>query len=278
MDTDYEAMIKNGKVRHMRVGPVETCETTGKEHRHVCVYLWKEITGGARNGGVIGGMFGGTHSWANPMRGRVMESEEYASKNGDDCADYGLPPMQGARHNLNEVFDTIKDGKLTADEICVENPEMFHQYGRTIDRLEMIALRRRWRTWMTECTWFCGESGSGKSHKCMEGFDPKTHFVKDLSVDWWDGYVGQEIVVLNEFRGEIKFSMMLAMIDKWPLQVKVRGKESVPFLAKKILISSVKTPEEVYKHSLDADAVANCEQWTRRVEVTRLMKRNFSET
>ena len=99
----------------------------------------------------------------------------------------------------------------------------FHQYGRTLDRIEAIALRKRFRTEMTKRTWYTGAACVGKSHKIFEDFDPDTYFVKDLTVDWWDGYRGQPIVLLNEFRGEIKFSTLCALIDKWPMTVPWRG-------------------------------------------------------
>jgi len=102
---------------------------------------------------------------------------------------------------------------------------------------------------MTTATWYTGSSGVGKSHACFQGFDPKTHYVKPLGpadLKWWDGYTGQETVIFNEFRGQLPFSELMDLIDKWPKSVSRRGREPVPFLATKILISSIRHPRDVY--------------------------------
>ena len=39
-----------------------------------------------------------------------------------------------------------------ADEIVCEDPEQYHQYGRTLHKLEDIALRKKHRTWMIRVT------------------------------------------------------------------------------------------------------------------------------
>lgn len=191
-----------------------------------------------------------TGSDVRQMKGTPEQVKTYCTKQDKDAYEFGEMPKQGTRTDLNEVKERILSGQAKADDICVENPEFFHQYGRTLDRLEGIALRKKFRQEMTEGIWITGPTGCGKSHMAMEDFSPETHYIKNLNEDWWDGYTGQETVILNEFRGQIKFSELLDMVDKWPKTVKWRGRESVPFLAKKLIITSIKTPEEVYVNTI----------------------------
>ena len=58
----------------------------------------------------------------------------------------------------------IVNNTLTADEVALQNPAFFHQYGRTLREVETVALRQRWRTEMTEGVWYTGPAASGKSH------------------------------------------------------------------------------------------------------------------
>jgi hypothetical protein len=58
-------------------------------------------------------------------------------------------PKQGERTDLNVLRDEILAGK-SVQEIALENPDGFHQYGRTLKKLETIALRRKFRTWTTK--------------------------------------------------------------------------------------------------------------------------------
>ena len=57
------------------------------------------------------------------------------------------------------------------------------------------------------------------------------------------------------------------IVDKWPLSVSRRARGPVPFLAKKILISSSLPPEDVYRQRNEKDSL---EQLLRRINVIHL--------
>ena len=186
-----------------------------------------------------------------------------------DFVEFGGNEGQGKRTDLNKLKAEIINGK-SVDDICMDNPELVHQYGRTLDRIEAIALRKRYRTWFTDSYWYFGAKGTGKTHTAFEGYHPDTHYVKNLKDEWWDGYTGQEVVIINEFRGQIPYSELLTLADKFPHTVKQRNKEPVPFLAKKLIVTSPMRPEEVYSGVLDkAD---NIEQLISRFYITELKK------
>lgn len=271
MDTDYpEVMQKNG-IRFVAYGE-ETCPKSKRLHHQMFMYLHKDCCHGKRKLNEMGNWFGTTHCSVKPMRGKIRDNEVYCSKESQ-LIKHGDEPKQGARGDIDEAKESIMKGDMTADEIAVENPGFFHQYGRTLDRIEAIALRQQYRTWMTKGIWYTGPTGSGKSHAVFEGFDPATHYVKDLSTEWWDGYKGQPVVILNEFRGsDMKYQQLLDLIDKWPTCVKWRNKESVPFLAKEVRIASILDPEEAYPGMAGTDSI---EQLRRRVSVRRLNKRKL---
>lgn len=175
----------------------------------------------------------------------------------------GTWPQQGKRTDIQEVFAQVSGGKRSADQIAEEEPVLFHQYGRTLSKLEDLALRRRFRTEMTTCDWLSGPTSVGKSHRAFEGFSPDTHYVWKLNdKGWQDGYTGQEIVIINDFRGEIRYNELLQLIDKWPHTVPRRGREPVPFLAKHIIITSSQTPEQVYNQRTVEDSI---QQLLRRI-------------
>ena len=207
-----------------------------------------------------------------PATGNAAQNYEYCSKGGD-FEEFGKMPKQGERVDLDEVKDEILAGK-SVDDICLEDPMMYHQYGRTLNRIEDIALRRRFRTEMTKGIWYYGATGVGKSHKVFEDFDPLKCYVKNLRDEWWDGYTGQEVVILNEFRGQIAYSELLELIDKWPVSVKRRGREPVPFLAKEVRITSARHPANVYAGVTDRED--SIDQLLRRVGVF-LMNQNGTE-
>lgn len=186
----------------------------------------------------------------------------YCSKGGD-FLEQGECPKQGKRSDLNVIKNKIAEG-LKVDTIAVENPEMFHQYGRTLNKIEDILMRKKFRTVMTKGIWLWGDTGTGKSHKALENFSPETHYIYPNDNGWWDGYCQQETVVLNDFRGEIPYNLMLQMVDKWPFTVKRRGREPLPFISKTVIITSSLPPEEIYKRREEEDNIA---QLIRRFKV-----------
>ena len=120
---------------------------------------------------------------------------------------------------------------------------------------------------MTKGIWYWGDSGVGKSHKAYENFNPDTHYVYPNDNGWWDGYKGQEIVIINEFRGGIQYSELLDLVDKWPKSVRRRGREPVPFLATTLIITSSMPPDKVYSRLAFEDKL---DQLYRRFEIVKM--------
>lgn len=174
---------------------------------------------------------------------------------------------QGARADLLELKECIMSGSMTVDDITLDDPVKFHQYGRTLNKLEDLRMRSIFRTEMTEGIWIYGATGSGKTHYAMKNFTPNTHYVYPYDNGWWDAYKQQDTVIINEFRGEIKFSKLLDLVDKWAYMVKRRNREPLPFVSKKVIITSSLSPEEVYK---DCDEDLN--QLYRRFKICEMKK------
>lgn len=277
-ENDYLEIMANNGIRYLAYGD-EICPTSGKPHHQMFIYLSKLKSTGKKTLGVMGGWFGTKHCYVKPMYKSAETNESYCSKEGS-YHELGDKPAPGTRTDLVAIRDSIMAGEATADELCIESPHLAHQYGRTMDRLETIYLRSQCRhpqneryNFMTTCTWYTGPSGAGKSHVAFEGYSPKTHYVKSPQTHWWCGYKQQATVILNDYRGGIPFSELLTLIDKWPADVEWRGKEKVPFVSRHIIITSVKSPEEVYKNILDPNEAKHWLQWTRRVKTVTLNAR-----
>ncbi len=244
-EADYKALIAQGQIRFIAYG-AEVCPETKREHHQCFIYFHNPQSTSNKNLNKIGNMFGEKHAYVQAMFGSVQQNEAYCSKEGS-FTKVGDEPKQGLRMQLHETVDMVFKGELSVDEIVEKDPMCYHQYGRTLEKAETIALRRKWRTEMTLGIWLYGESGGGKGHYAFENYNPVTDYRKGLKTDWWDGYKGQPTVIFDEFRGShMPFNELLTYVDKWPLSVKVRNKEDVPFLAKKLIITCEKHPKDAY--------------------------------
>lgn len=103
------------------------------------------------------------------------------------------------------------------------------------------------------CHVFWGRTGTGKSRRAWEeaGFEA---FAKDPRTKFWDGYQGEEHVVIgkklseliiDEFRGGIDIAHMLRWLDRYPVRVEVKG-SSRPLAATTIWITSNLDPRDWY--------------------------------
>lgn len=109
---------------------------------------------------------------------------------------------------------------------------------------------------------FWGVTGSGKSHRAFEeaGVNP---FVKSASNKWWDGYRGQDAVVIDEFAGMVDITHLLRWFDKYPYFVEIKG-STTPLKAHKFWVTSNIHPENWYPNAPQEQKAA----LLRRINIT----------
>lgn len=113
------------------------------------------------------------------------------------------------------------------------------------DHLQPVAIERT-----VVCYW--GKTGTGKSRSAWSEAG-ESAYPKDPRSKFWDGYRGQENVVMDEFRGGIDVAHLLRWFDRYPVNVEVKG-SSVALSAKKIWITSNLDPRKWYE-GLDEDTL-----------------------
>lgn len=200
---------------------------------------------------------------------------EYCSK--DDTRirgpyEKGNKPEQGKRDDLKEVHQLINNGTSVLS-LRQENPMLYHQYGRTLNQLETDAKNNNIRTSMTQGIWIFGSTGKGKSHMARELCNKKTvytHTVKDKG--WWDRYDQQQIVLIDDYRGEIDYNELLKLVDKWEHYVCRRGKDPISFTSEGVIITSSLPPHKVYKNRVLEDSI---DQLKRRFIIWDIDKEDY---
>lgn len=283
---DEPVQFDEKSMRYLCIAP-EVCPTSGRHHWQSYVVWKSQKTLSATVKKLRQGR--PTPIWVRPSVGTAEDNKRYifgpytdrrtgkSKPINDEAREFGDIPSQGARKDVEALKDEVINGKRV-DDIALENPWMYHQYGRTLSKIEDIVLRKKYRTWMTKGIWLWGKTGVGKSHQAFSNFDPDTHYVLPISEwrkggGWCDGYTGQETVIINDFRGEISYNELLTMVDKYPYQVRRRGREPAPFLAKTVIITSSLEPSDVYCRQVHKrDSLSQLE---RRFEIREVFKSNL---
>lgn len=191
-------------------------------------------------------------------RGTHQQALDYCTKEDTRLSGpftFGRPTRgAGQRNDLQALKEALDCGKTEAE--IAQDDETFPQwikYYRGIERYKRIS-QGRGRDWPTRTIVYWGPPGTGKSSRALvEGGQsafwlPKPH--SNGSV-WWDGYEGQETVVIDEFYGWIPRDLMCRICDRYPLLVETKG-GSTQFLAKKVIITSNKPPQDWWRCGLGA--------------------------
>lgn len=238
----------------------ETCPTTKRKHWQTYVVFNFQKTFSA-----VKKMYKGAH--IEPCKGSPEANIKYCKKEGK-WTDFGKAPAQGERGDLTDLKDDIVAGITTCDDIIMDNPMIYHMYGRTLSKIEDLCLRKKFRTTMTKGIWYWGKTGVGKSHAAFQNYNPATHYKYPNDLGWWDAYKQQDTVIINEFReGTMSYDFLLELVDKWAMEVRRRCKEPMPFTSKTVIITSCLPPERIFTNCREEDPI---EQLTRRFEVIEL--------
>lgn len=112
----------------------------------------------------------------------------------------------------------IKSG-CTMQELLEEDPGYVAHAARFIDRaLAVYAPRRAFKT---QVFWLWGPAGVDKSRLAKAVVQGA--YNKPPDTKWFDGYDGEEVVILNDLRkGMFTFNYLLELFDRYPLQVEVK--------------------------------------------------------
>lgn len=204
------------------------------------------------------------------MRGTIDQAIAYCTKEETRDPDFGGPKEFGARprnvgrsggrSDVEAVAESVAEGS-TVGEIAELFGGEFIKYHRGIERL--ISLRFPQRDFKTEIRWYYGPTGTGKTRAaCNETVDP---YWKNPAHRWWDGYEGQEDVIIDDIRCDFaKFSEWLRLFDRYPVQVEVKG-GTRNFISKRIFITAPLTPDEMWQSRTAEDL----NQLKRRIEVIK---------
>lgn len=205
-------------------------------------------------------------AWLGVRKGTPEQASDYCRK---ECQYFenGTMSKQGARRDLDDLRNRIMDGTSVC-EIALENPIYFHQYGRTLNYLEDLRMRKLHRSEMTLGIWYFGNTGCGKSHKAFENFNTNTHYVWKYDNNWNDGYEQQDTVIIDEFRGQMPMNNLLTMVDKHPnCYVSRRNREPLPFISKKVIVTSSMEPKDIWTKLAEEDKL---DQLYRRFKIYKI--------
>ena len=159
-----------------------------------------------------------------PRRGTWEQAVNYCKKEGD-WVERGTPQVgQGTRTDIISITDRLRDGK--------SDKEILEEFGDKALRMMgcvsrgRAALCEQLRNWPMDVRIYCGPPGSGKSRAVWEEFGIENVYPKMVG-KWWDGYLGQTCVLIDDFDPDncfdIMFDFYLKLLDRYPMRIEYKG-------------------------------------------------------
>lgn len=181
-------------------------------------------------------------------RGSQSEAINYCMKDGD-FHEHGKRSSQGERTDLKVVASSLLDGSKTIEDIMIEDPNTYCRYRNGLKDIAGLAVKKltqKFRSVEVNVLW--GDAGSGKTREAIE--NNASHFILDMGDNvWFDGYNGEECLIIDDFYGWIKYGQLLRILDGHQLRLNVKGSFTYANWSK-VVITSNKPPEEWYEVGL----------------------------
>ncbi len=203
-----------------------------------------------------------------PTRGTRKDAEDYISKTGkyDESKnrELGLPweevlfvarrgeisGRQGQQNQLEQIKSLVDSG-MTPMQILRKDVRLYRFESEIKKiyfdkRVQETPMMREVRVY-----WHTGGSGSGKSfyrnHVNEVYGEENVFYLTTYNKDrMWDGYVGQQALWMEDFKGGIPFGDLLRYLDVYKATLPARYTNGVA-VWKQVDITSVYTPQGVYR-------------------------------
>lgn len=194
-------------------------------------------------------------------KGSPQDNIKYCSKE-EILFEKGEKPKQGKRTDLDEIKEIVENHGGMKDILNIAKSYQSAKMGEIL-----LKYKEKPRTWKTNVKWYYGSTGVGKTKTAFEELNEP--WVSGKNLKWWEGYDAHENVIIDDFRGDFcTFHELLRILDRYEYRIENKG-GSRQLLAKNIIITCPKSPEEIYENRSDEDI----KQLLRRIDEIK----NFDE-
>ena len=222
---DWERIVHDSSYVRGGAQSLEVCPETGRQHHQVFIQTMRETTGSA-----LYKKLKMKDQKYIPCNGTVQQNIDYVSgmcpKKGNKLnstfKQFGIIKTMGGK--LSELHDMMVEG-CTEMELMNANPRLHLRYGKGLMNQKFLYDAERahkWRDVYVEYKW--GPPRTNKTRDYYEKY-PDAWFVKayQLQNGWWDGYAGEDIVILDEYDSTVKLELMEDMFEGYRMRLKVKG-------------------------------------------------------
>lgn len=202
--------------------------------------------------------------------GTQAQNIEYCTKDRSRCGcEMAWSIESGTRARSRPrgttVLERARSGERPMEIIASMTERDQLRYAASVSRICSMAMVPRDSP--PEIIIYYGKPGTGKSYQASL-FDD-AYRVTYTKRGWMDGFVGQKVVLFEEFRSDMPYGKMLKICDRYALQLEVKG-GFVQFNAEKLVFTTNYKPGDWYPGIRDKSALRRrLEEFGKIYEFTR---------
>lgn len=170
------------------------------------------------------------------------------------------PDKQGKRTDLENVKEDIALG-LSEEELWESNFATMVKFHKGINMYRSLKAKKK--SWTTLWSLYIGDPGTGKTTYANKHY-PEAYWKSHTQ--WWDGYIGQSVVVWDEFKGQYPYGDLMRLHDPVNVNLQIKG-GSTQFMANELIMISNYSPDQWYDY---AKTGLNAESLMRRFDFVYL--------
>lgn len=233
------------QVKYLVVG-VEVCPKTGVSHKQIYLELWKKSRMTA-----VKKILQSKTCHCEFRKGTRDEARNYCIKDGD-YEEIGVTWVAGIDQTNNRSDLLTKKAMIDAGcselDLWEEDFEGMTAHYKAMREYKLLREKQNAKRPKVHVEVFTGASGSGKSHFASKDY-PDAYVVSKGNNGnmWFDGYDGEDTIILDDFRGNwCTYEMLLKYLDKYKLRIEVKGGSRWAQWTK-VIITSVEHPSQWYR-------------------------------
>lgn len=226
-------------IRYVGYG-LEKCPTTDRLHQQGFIQFYS-----AKRMSDIKRIFGNNKVYLNRCFADEVANVKYCSKEGNYTC-FGKFVTRGHRTDLELIRRDIMNGN-NMDQISFNYFNAWIQYRRSFQQFANICDKVATKNYRTiNVVLLSGPTGYGKTAWACSF--PNYYKINGNGLEWFDGYNGEKILIIDEYSNDTKITDMLGLLDGYQCRLPIKGGFTY---AKwdKVLITTNLRPHEIHEQA-----------------------------
>ncbi len=181
-----------------------------------------------------------------PMFGSEYQNEDYCKKD-NQFKTWGTFISQGHRTDLEKAIKIIRNGEsMTQIEEIVPNLILrYHSGLKELIKINQKKISKKFRK--VDVSVHTGKTGTGKTRTAVEE-NPNAFMINGDQMEWWDGYEGEETIIIDEYNNDVNITKILKVLDGYQLRLPVKGSFTYARWTKVIITTNL-TKDELHPNA-----------------------------